>query len=277
MKRNIIRALTVSALLIAAPLSTASAADMAVKAPPAPAPANSWTGFYIGLNAGGDWGRSNDPTSTTFCTLPTCYLSAGNVPAVNAAGAQSINTSGFTGGIQGGYNWQSGSLVAGVEADFEYFRSAGSNSVTAIYPVSAPAAFTINSSVSTNWLFTARPRLGVAANDWLFYGTGGLAVTQLRTKETFTDNCCGGGTGVIGSASVSSDRAGWVVGGGIERMFADRWSLGVEYLYVNFRSISTTSTNLTTVGYVFNVSGTVFSHSANLESNIVRLRLNKQF
>jgi outer membrane immunogenic protein len=272
-----------AAALIAIGAAPALAADLLTptytKAPPVAAPVDTWTGFYAGLNAGGDWGTSSDPTSTAFCTLATCYFNAPNVPGVNAAGAQSVNTSGFTGGIQGGYNWQSGNFVAGFEADFEYFRSAGSSSVTAIYPVNAPFSFNINSSVSTDWLFTARPRLGYAANGWLFYGTGGLAVTQLRTNETFIDNCCilGGGFGVIGSAPVSSVKAGWVVGAGIERKLADKWSLGVEYLYVNFGSISTTSANLTTYGYASNVSGSVFSHSADLASNIVRLRLNKQF
>ena len=52
----------------------ASAADMAVKAPPPPPPAFSWTGWYVGLNAGYDWGRS----SVTSTAVPT----GGLVPGV---------------------------------------------------------------------------------------------------------------------------------------------------------------------------------------------------
>jgi outer membrane immunogenic protein len=57
MKRHIIGGVAVSALLIAAPLSAASAADMALKAPP-PAPVVwSWTGGYVGGNVGYSWGK----------------------------------------------------------------------------------------------------------------------------------------------------------------------------------------------------------------------------
>ena len=48
---------------------SAFAADMAVKArPPAPiAPVYNWTGFYVGLNAGGGFGRTgaSEPVSLT--------------------------------------------------------------------------------------------------------------------------------------------------------------------------------------------------------------------
>ena len=37
----------------------ALAADMALKAPPPPAPVLSWTGGYVGINGGYGWGRWN--------------------------------------------------------------------------------------------------------------------------------------------------------------------------------------------------------------------------
>jgi outer membrane immunogenic protein len=77
------------------------------------------------------------------------------------------------------------------------------------------------------------------------------------------------------SASASATKTGWVIGGGVETALPGKLSFGVEYLYVKFGSISATSTNFTAfgVGYPTNV----FSHSADLSSNIVRVRLNKQF
>jgi hypothetical protein len=53
MKRDIFRRLAVSVLLVATPLSIASAADLPLKSPlPSPMPVASWTGCYIGGNAG---------------------------------------------------------------------------------------------------------------------------------------------------------------------------------------------------------------------------------
>jgi outer membrane immunogenic protein len=93
----------------------AIAADMALKAPPPPPTAFSWTGFYVGLNAGGSWAHSNATTSLNcnvpFSGPPFPYICASNEPfslpngpAVDAAGSGSITASGFTGGIQAGYN-----------------------------------------------------------------------------------------------------------------------------------------------------------------------------
>src|SRR4051812_7683289 len=72
-----------------------------------------WAGFYTGLNAGGAWGHSKAGTITD-CSLPQfpgyfCFVGSGaaNGPAVAASGTGSIKASGFTGGVQAGYNWQS--------------------------------------------------------------------------------------------------------------------------------------------------------------------------
>src|SRR5664279_5646188 len=85
-------------------VNTANAADMPVKAVSAPiATAYNWTGWYFGLNAGGDWGTS-DPATTTvvagwFAACPGCVNDIAN------NGSQSFKTRGFTGGVHGGYNW----------------------------------------------------------------------------------------------------------------------------------------------------------------------------
>lgn len=109
------------------------AADMAVKAPPPPpAPVYSWTGFYVGLNAGYGWGEPS-------------Y----NFDGDNGAGREwlfllnstsgSFDTSGFVGGGQIGYNWQiNQTWVAGLETDINYADVHGSNSITTV------AASTLN-------------------------------------------------------------------------------------------------------------------------------------
>src|SRR5262245_13465023 len=89
-------------------VGAASAADMAVKARPAPPPLPPpcvWCGFYIGLNAGGTWDRND----ATYTQLP------GGL--VNPTASVRLDTSGFIGGGQVGYNWQWSNFVLGIEGD----------------------------------------------------------------------------------------------------------------------------------------------------------------
>jgi len=113
-------------LIIVAALATligtpALAADMALKAPPPPPPAPSWTGFYIGVHAGGGWNRGNLRADylpfPTFGVNPTLATSTG---------------SGALGGGQVGYNWQAGpNWVVGVEGDIS---KTGINSTLIVIP-----------------------------------------------------------------------------------------------------------------------------------------------
>jgi outer membrane immunogenic protein len=261
------------AALLAVVSGPAMAADMGRPAP-APVytkapmmPVYSWTGAYIGLNAGYAWGDSEASTSTVFAAAG--YFLPGNVPAVNAAGAQIINPNGFTGGGQIGYNWQASSVtVVGLEADFEYFGLKGSATTGAVYPLSAPFSFTINQSVKTDRLATFRARLGfLVTPSTLFYVTGGGAVTNLQGTFTFTDTLA-----AAESASFNTTKFGWTVGGGVEWAMSGGWSAKAEYLFVSFPTVTATSTNLTSVG--FPLPAQVFTHTADLDASIVRVGLN---
>jgi outer membrane immunogenic protein len=272
--------IAIFAELTAAPV--AFAADMPAQAPvyakaPVVAPAYSWSGFYAGVNAGGAWGNSSLNTSTTFDPAVLGYLSPSNVSAVNSVGSQTAKPNGFTGGVEAGYNWQAGSFVFGVESDFNYLGLRGHATGSAAYTsTSAPAAFAINSSVNTNWLFTARPRIGVASVNWLCYATGGIAITDLNAKFTFADNCgdvaqCGGPgrPNAFEAASFSQTKLGYAVGGGIEAGLWSNWSVKAEYLYVNFGTSSMKLIAPLPFG-----SQQPFTHSADLQANIARVGLN---
>ena len=263
-------AIGVAALAVALLGTSAWAADMATKAPPKASTAAPWTGWYLGLNAGGLWGTSQ--TATTVTPLPLAGLTPAAIAIIDAQGAPAnIGTSGFVGGVHGGYNYQAGQWLVGLEGDFESYRNKGSlnSSVPGIVPGST---FVLNSSVSTDWLLTLRPRLGVVTNDWLLYSTGGLAVSRISGAWNWSNP--GGLPALITeNGSVASTKAGWTAGGGVERMLPGRWLVGVEYLYVKFSSISVTSLAVSALGGPINP----FTHSADLSSNIVRLRLSKAF
>jgi outer membrane immunogenic protein len=243
------------------------AADMAVKAPPAtPAPIYNWTGFYVGGTAGWAWG-SFDPTSST-ATVPAGEINA-DIPAINAAGMQSIKPGAFTGGFEAGYNWQPSNLLFGLEGDIESFHLSGGASTGPVLYHGGAGTFTLTSNANTDWLATVRGRLGYAAGTWLFYATGGFAFTDLHGNFSFSETAFGGAE----TATLSGSKTGYTVGGGVEASLSRQWSVKAEYLFVDFGTVSGGGV---AAGGVL-IPPYPFAHTIDLKANLVRLGLNYHF
>jgi outer membrane immunogenic protein len=106
----------------------------------------------------------------------------------------------------------------------------------------------------------------------LLYGSGGLAVADVKASYLFTDTF----DTARESATVSSTRYGWTAGVGGEYALMNGWSIKAECLHVDLGRASTTSTNLTTVTFgPFPTS--VFTHIVNLTSDIGRVGINYKF
>jgi len=233
--------------------------------------ADDWKGFYFGANVGGAFGGSNARTTTGVD--PAGYFSSTSVPAIAAAGNQHVGLDVFTGGAQIGYNATIGrSFLIGAEFDFGGLNLESTKTSGADYPCCAGTGFTITQKVSSAWLLTARPRIGITHGKALIYGTAGLAATNIHDRVLFTDTFDmaleGGGR--------NENKAGWAVGGGVEYQVKSHWSVKGEYLYAEFGKVSSTSTNLITQTFgAFPTS--VFTHSADLHANIIRAGLNYRF
>jgi len=266
-------------LLVTAGL--AQAADMPLKAPPPPPPpVFSWTGFYVGADIGGAWGSSttsapltNDPGC--FVTILPCYL-PGIVADINSHAAQNQNSSSVSGAFEAGYNLQLGYFVVGGETDIALYRLNASSFASAAftgYPVpaggTAPSYF---NNVGSNWLFTARGRLGFTPmTNLLVYGTGGIAVTNLRHEAQYFEGIFPG-TSLGTEASVSSANVtGAVYGGGLEWAWTNNWLVKAEYVHVNFGSVTSAPSPITAV------TGSFFTHSASLNADIVRFGVDYKF
>lgn len=198
----------------------AYAADLPnTKGPPAfappPPPVFSWTGLYVGLNAGGAFGH----TSIDSFELPT-PAAFGNPPY-----SQDFSSSGFIGGGQIGYNYQTGPLVVGLETDFQG-STLRSTSTTLVPP--PPVGSNQVATERLDWFGTVRGRLGYAFDQVLFYATGGLMYGQVSssTLTTFTP-----AAPFTYSGSNSAVRVGFVAGGGIEYAITPNWSIKAEGLY----------------------------------------------
>jgi outer membrane immunogenic protein len=250
------RIATLAAVTLLAGLSLSSAALAA----------SDRSGLYIGAYAGPNLEQGHATTTTVFS--PTCYFNTTSVPAIGTAGSQGINTTGIGVGAMIGYNWQiDENWLVGVEADFGVNDVNDTETAGNIYPCCSPTAFTVTSKVRTNWLFTARPRLGYAWDDWMAYVTAGLAMTDEKANFLFTDTFATAHE----SATFSDTKASWTVGGGIEKQLSSEWTARLEYLYADFGSVGGTSTNLTAFSPPIGFPTNVFTHRASLSEHMIRL------
>jgi outer membrane immunogenic protein len=220
-----------AAVPLACGATAAAAADMAVKTAAAPAPKYQWTGCYGGLNGGGGTSASNVTTTVN----PGTHLVPADVAEVSNDGTGSANSSNFVGGGQAGCIFQTGTVVVGLEGDFDYFHTTSSfYNNTNMLPV-AGVPFVIGQSVTTNYLATVRPRFGVAADRNLAYITGGVAFTRASYTESYVDTAAPAGTGI---ATASKSLIGWTAGAGWEYALSDHVTFRLEYLFTKFGTTS---------------------------------------
>jgi outer membrane immunogenic protein len=210
---------------LALPSTPANAADMPVKAPAAHT--YNWGGCYVGVNGGG--AESGSDFTTTVGT--GTHLTQADAALVVEGGTSSGNGPNFLGGGQAGCNWVSGTFVYGLEGDVDYFRS-NPQVINGTATLSdGVTSFTVGQSLTTNYLATVRPRLGVAADHNLFYITGGVAFTKASYSQTYVDAAVPSGTGL---ATGSKSLVGWTVGAGWEYAWTDNWTFRLEYLFTSF-------------------------------------------
>jgi outer membrane immunogenic protein len=215
----------------------AQAADMQLKAP-VMVPVASWTGWYIGAHAGAAWQNMN--ANNTY----------------GEASVMHIDGSSFMGGGQIGYNWQHGNAVFGLEGDISGFSRGPS------YAPAFPFVSSKSISTKTNWLSTVRARMGLAVADTMVYATGGLAIGSVTNSQNVDGS-------PFATKSETKTKVGWAIGGGIEHMWDQHWTIGLEGLFVDLGSSTVT---LTPVG-----AATTKSTTFRNQFVIGRAKLNYKF
>jgi outer membrane immunogenic protein len=232
MTSNWIKAGAAAVALLVTPLA-AGAADIPMRPPVYKGPLRpvysfyNWTGFYVGIVGGYGWGTSNWSS-----------------PALT------ISPKGGMIGATVGYNWQAGSFVYGLEADFSWSMMKGDT------PCGIATCETKNT-----WFGTARGRLGYSFDRFLPYVTAGAAFGNV---EAVNNN--------PGFGTASDTRFGWTAGAGLEYAFLGNWTAKVEYLYVDLGSFDCGTactltppanvdfkTHLFRVGVNYKFGGPVFS------------------
>jgi outer membrane immunogenic protein len=231
MKKLLLAGVALSGLVAA---GAASAADLPRRtAPVAPIPAPAipiftWSGFYVGLQAGYAWGNNN----RDFGTVTTVDLDGDGLADVAAVDngffGNDDDNDGFVGGAHAGYNFQFGSIVLGAEADIEATGIGGGREFAFVDRFGN--TYTVNSGNDIDWQGSVRGRVGFAFDRALIYATGGLAFADFAGNgETFT--------GPFGTFFGSRDDGvewGWTLGAGVEYAFTNNLTTRVEYRYTNF-------------------------------------------
>jgi outer membrane immunogenic protein len=200
--------------LLPAGMVPAVAADMPLKAVQTAKFDPAWAGFYAGVNLGVIADQSSQstfvPTTafTNYCWLSDCTFS------------NKQKSTGILGGLQIGYNFQSGKIVYGVEADIDLSSARKTVNGTYLAPFGFMGPSTAQTGVRA--LGTARLRIGYAFDRSLVYATGGLAYAKMANAYQ-------------GGPTFSNETAGWrtgyALGGGWEYSLTQNWSVKAEGLY----------------------------------------------
>jgi outer membrane immunogenic protein len=233
--KNLLASLAVGALIVGSPAKAADIQPRPAPAyyPPAAPPIYSWTGFYLGGNAGGAWATSTNPLNTT-------------------------ETTGFIGGGQVGFNFfLPPGIVLGVEGDFDGLTNKSTD-------ISFNGA--VQHDHEIKWLSTARGRVGWAFDRLLVYGTGGFAWAQEDVTRTQLATAGGIPAGTVDQ--ITNNRTGWTAGGGLEYAFLPNWTAKVEYLFADLGSVTNTFPNAGITNQTFDLHVNTVRAGVNYKFNL---------
>ena len=225
-----------------------------------------WSGFYAGGNAGYAWGAAR--------TYAGFIDNASQTPLYGDRPSAALDHAGL--GIQAGYNWSMGRMVAGIEGDVAYTGQRGQSSITcpaaacnaALLPLDAPMSADLNYRL--DWMASLRGRVGVAVTpETLAYVTAGVpfgTVTSSGTVSGFTT----AGAATTTPFNVETFRFGWAVGAGLESRLFGNWTGRIEYIHSDLGTFRATPNPAAGMA-------TVFDSDAQVRTDTVRVGVNYKF
>jgi outer membrane immunogenic protein len=288
-----VKKLLLAGFAVGALVAPAFAADMPVPV----APVANWSGFYVGANGGYFQGVNNDVnvvglpnpcnSPAAGCLTPPNYSNTSGLAATFDTAAKQ---KGVLYGGQIGLNSQIvPKIVVGIEADLQGVSNnndsvtVGSVTPNANFPLS-PVVQSATVSSKLDYLGTIRARAGyLVTPSFLFYITGGLAYGKTEFSTSITQNCnntiapipCGSGL-YSAAATDSLLRFGGTIGGGVEWLLTQNWSVKAEYLYVGLGT-STVNFNLINPLLGLNFSSATVVSATHFSENVARAGLNYHF
>lgn len=285
------------------------AAGSALIGTPATAQGHGWAGFYVGANAAGSRDSVAAEATLQINQVSNLFVAGRGIVVVPGT-SRELDTSdhgtNWFGGAQAGYQWQSGAIVFGAEAEYDPFGRTVTVSQTQTLPITVLTPVTTvaserNVRISNQW--SVRARLGIAFGNTLAYATGGYASARARMTsiDSFTNpggpgapntdgsTFNGGPEGpVVTTASARRNMGGWTGGVGIEQALGAHLSVALEFRHTDLGARDFTPSNAATVNTgpesrgtngATGLLGSVASGPTRirLDSDALSLRLNFRF
>ena len=223
-----------------------------------------WSGFHLGINGGYVWGDVDTSSNAMTTTGPLVGLAPNTFPSTTFGGAdRSSKVNGGFGGLQGGYSWQTGAFVLGVETDIQGGEIDGSDAF-----LGSDAGPAYSGETKLRWFGTTRGRLGYAFDRWLPYVTGGVAYGEVTSSLIIQPGTFSAPIGTPFYASTAARLTGYAIGGGIEAAISENWTARVEYLHVDLGD--------TDAFYDFGSAGSAYA-KADFAFDLIRFGLNYNF
>ncbi|MFA6302844.1 MAG: outer membrane beta-barrel protein [Legionella sp.] len=241
-----------------------------------------WSGPSVGAYIGGAWGTAKKSTNVGSVTNTAYYNSLATINSVNQSGSGTISSNAFIGGIQFSDNFFiCEQYILGLVMDYGALNLNAVNDANNVAYPDHSGNYSLETSVTTSWAYTARARLGYAISSLskpvLLYMTGGLALTNLSIKNNLTDTNTLLG---VGGSKNKGNQTGWALGAGFELPITDNLTVNSEYLYMQFGTIDVNSSIYnSTQGFGIDSHALVnpFNTSASLYVNLFKVGLNYKF
>lgn len=266
--------------------SPAKAADL-YKAPPAVAAAYSWSGCYVGANAGFDSGRFGDTVIVPGGTL--LIPGIGLIPFLGGSAGVAQSATSAAAGFQGGCRWERADhWILGFEGDFDWTDLHGTAAVYGVDPPFACTTGICDGDTFTDrmhWESSARIVLGHSFGRWLVYGTGGYALTQVTMAANFIPISLPGLPPFSGATAGDTKLVnGGTIGMGTAYAIGRNWEIGAEYRFTFYSEPGAFNLGNAIPVCVQNPFGpgatcanTTATGSKTLETNQIRVKLNYRF
>lgn len=237
--------------VLATALGAAGIALVATPTAAQPKGSVSWSGVYVGVNAG--WNSSNSEVAPAVATVDQISdIGAGGtvffVPSATfATRRMEFSDQSWKAGGEVGINRQMGHVVFGLEGDMD--AVGGHSAQASRYALegidrTTSSTVIIDRHADPNWTASARLRIGWATGPVLLYGTGGVGIAEVRQSASYSyaptlNNGLPNGAGIslgsfVNGASANNTLPGWILGVGVETAINRQVSIGAEYLHSDF-------------------------------------------